>query len=68
LKWKNTGIKPTNLLPEERSNIKELLEHSKPNSDFMRQLALKLSSASACNTELEEIMITNAIPVIPVQE
>lgn len=53
LKWQRTGTRPTGLLPEERSNIKESLELSKLNSDFMRQLALRLSSA--CKAELKEL-------------
>lgn len=52
-KWQRTGAKPAELLPEDRSNIKETLKFHKRNSDFMRQLALKLSSA--CREELEAL-------------
>lgn len=54
LKWQRTGTKPTELLPDERSNIPTPLQFSKQNSDFMRQLALKLSTA--CKKELEELV------------
>jgi len=53
LKWQKTGIRPTRLLPEERSNTKKSLELSKLNSDFMRQLALRLSTA--CRNELDTL-------------
>lgn len=53
LKWQKTNVRPTRLLPEERSNVNKPLELSKTNSDFMRQLALRLSSA--CRKELEKL-------------
>lgn len=45
--------KPTELLPEERSNLKVRLAPTMLNSDFMRQLALQLSKA--CKAELQDI-------------
>lgn len=53
LKWQRTGIRPTKLLPEDRLNSNESLEFSKPIPDFMRQLALRLSSA--CRAELNAL-------------
>jgi len=53
IKWQKTGTRPTKLLPDERSNTKKLFELSKTNSDFMRQLALRLSKA--CQEELREL-------------
>jgi len=53
LKWQRTKTRPTELLPEERSNTDEPLKLSKQNSDFMKQLALALSRA--CKAELKEL-------------
>lgn len=61
-KWLNNrgGAKPTGLLPKERSNTTKPLSLSKPNSDFMRQLALRLSNA--CKEELKELTTTDDSP------
>ncbi len=46
LKWQRTGLKPTKLVPEERTHSTELPENRK-NSDFMRRLSIRLSQACA---------------------
>jgi hypothetical protein len=58
IKWKKSGTKPTELLPEERSvndtaSTDMYLKLHKKNSDFMRLLALDLSEA--CEKELKAL-------------
>lgn len=59
LKWQRSGKKPTELAASERTGQSSALpEIEKNNSDFMRQLALRL--AGACRKELAAITITEA--------
>ncbi len=64
LKWEDSGNKPTDLLSDERTGTSDPLPQvEKKNSDFMRQLALRL--AGACKNELEGIKSTTSPKEIP---